>query len=129
MQPSPSTKVRATAAERVALLRARGSQIKRPNTAARKIEEIGYGRLRICFLSRRDHTQLGRPFLPGITYDHILRLHECDTKLREICFMGVGRSEMVFRNRLSEVLSARFGSHPYFQNEAFASSKQRNEAL
>ena len=129
MQPNPCHKAHATAAERVAHLRARGLQIARPNVAARKIEEIGYERLRIYFLSRRDHTQPDKPFLPGTTYNHILRLHECDTKLRDICFKGVGRFELVFRNRLSEVLSARFGSHPYFRNEAFASSKQHNEAL
>ena len=104
-------------------------QIARPNVAARKIGEIGYERPRIYFLSRRDRTQPGKPFLPGTTCNHILRLHECDTKLRDICFKGVGRFELVFRNRLSEVLSARFGSHPYFRNEAFASSKQHNEAL
>ena len=129
MQPNPYTKPHATAAQRVAHLRARGLLISRPNVAARKIAEIGYERLRIYFLSRRDHTLAGKPFLPGTTYNHILRLYECDTKLRDICFMGVGRFELVFRNRLSEVLSARFGSHPYFQNAAFGGSRLHNEAL
>ena len=129
MQPNSYNKAHATAAERVAHLRNRGLQIARPNVAARKIEEIGYERLRIYFLSRRDHTRPGKPFLPGTTYQHILRLHECDTKLRDICLKGVGRFELVFRNRLSEVLSARFGSHPYFRNEAFAGSRQHNDAL
>lgn len=129
MQPNPYNKVHATAAELVAHLRARGLEIARPNVAADKIEELGHERLRIYFLSRRDHTRPGKPFLPGTTFDQILRLHECDTELRDICFMGVGRFELVFRNRLSEVLSARFGSHPYFRNEAFAGNRQRNEAL
>ena len=129
MQPISYNKAHATAAERVAHLRARGLQITRPNVAARKIEEIGYERLRIYFLSRRDHTQPGKPFQPGTTYNHILRLYECDTKLRNICFKDVGRFELMFRNRLSEVLSARYGSHPYFQNDAFESSEQHNNAL
>ena len=129
MQPNPYNKPHATAEELVVHLRDRGLQITQPNIAARKIDEIGYERLRIYFLSRRDHTQPGKPFLPDTTYDHILHLYECDTKLRDICFMGVGRFELMFRNRLSEVLSARFGSHPYFQNNAFADSKKHNEAL
>ena len=104
-------------------------QIAQPSVAACKIEEIGYERLRIYFLSRRDRTLPGKPFLPDTTFNQILRLLECDTKLRDTCFMGVGRFELVFRNRLSEVLSARFGSHPYFRNDAFDGSKQHNEAL
>ena len=129
MPANPYNKTHATAAQRVAHLRAKGLQVARPNVAARKIEEIGYERLRIYFLSRRDRTLPGKPFLPGTTYKHVLRLHECDSKLRDICFKGVGRFELVFRNRLSEILSARFGSHPYFQNDAFDGSKRHNEAL
>ncbi len=129
MQPNPYNKAHATAEERVAHLRDRGLQIDRPSVAARRIEETGYERLRVYFLSRRDHTQPDKPFLPDTTYNDILRLYECDAKLRDICFTGVGRFELVFRNRLPEVLSARFGSHPYFQNEAFASNTQHNEAL
>jgi abortive infection bacteriophage resistance protein len=43
--------------------------------------------------------------------------------------MEVGRFELAFRNRLSEVLSSQFGSHPYFQETAFRDSKHHNEAL
>lgn len=129
MQPNPYQKPYATAAQRVAHLRACGLRIERPNVAARKIEEIGYERLRIYFLSRRDHGQPGKPFRPGTTYNHILRIYECDAKLRDICFMGVGRFELAFRNCISEVLSARYGSHPYFQMTAFSDSKKHNEAL
>lgn len=129
MAANPYIKPHATAVQRVAHLRACGLLVARPNVAARKIDEIGYERLRIYFLSRRNHTLPGKPFLPGTTYQNILRLYECDTKLRDICFMGVGRFELIFRNRLSEVLSARFGSHPYFIDDAFVGSKQHNEAL
>ena len=129
MTTNPYTKPHATAAARIAHLQACGLQIARPNVAARKIEEIGYERLRIYFLSRRDHTQPGKPFLPGTTYRDILRLYECDAKLRDICAKGVGRFELVFRNRISEVLSARFGSHPYYEDAAFNGPKKHAEAL
>lgn len=129
MAHNPYSKPHATAAERVRHLRDRGLLIPRPKVAAGKIEEIGYERLRIYFLSRRNHAVPDKPFLPETTYKHILRLYECDAKLRDICFMGVGRFELAFRNRLSEVLSGRFGSHPYFYTAAFKGSDKHNEAL
>lgn len=129
MSQNPYSKLHATAEQRVAHLRSRGLQIARPNVAARKIEEIGYERLRIYFLSRRDHSQPGKPFRAGTTYNDILSLYDCDARLRDICFKGVGRFELVFRNRLSEVLSENFGSHPYFADAAFKGIQKHNEAL
>jgi abortive infection bacteriophage resistance protein len=107
------TKPHATAIQRIAHLRAKGLVISRPNVAARKIEAIGYERLRIYFLSRRDTTLPGRPFHPGTTYQDIIRLYECDMKLRDSCFSAVGQFELLLRNSISETLSDAFGSHPY----------------
>ena len=129
MANNPYIKTHATSSQRIAHLRTRGLTIIRPNVAARKIEEIGYERLRIYFLSRRNHSLPNKPFFPSTTYQDILRLYECDAKLRDICFRGVGLFELVLRNRLSEVLSTRYGSHPYFEVSAFKNSKQHIEAL
>ena len=85
------TKLHATAAQRIAHLRAKGLLIPRPNVAARKIETIGYERLRIYFLSRRNTSLPNRPFLPGTTYKDIIRLYECDMKLRDACFSAAVR--------------------------------------
>ena len=123
------TKPHATAAQRIQHLRSRGLIITRPTIAARKIEEIGYERLRIYFLSRRDRNLPNIPFLAGTTYKDILRLYECDSELRNICFAEVGRFELIFRNRLSEALSTRFGGHPCSEATAFKSVKDRNERL
>lgn len=101
--------------------------MRRPNVAARKIEAIGYERLRIYFLSRRD--QPGKTFRPGTTYKDILQLYECDARLRALAFKGVGRFELAFRNTLSEALSAGFGSHPYYDRRAFKSADAHNRAL
>ncbi len=125
----PYAKPHADAAERVNHLRARGLLISRPNVAARKIELIGYERLRIYFLSRRDHTQPGKPFIQGTRYQDILRIYECDEKLRAACFAAVGQFEILLRNRVSEELSSRFGSHPYFTSAAFRSKELQLEAL
>lgn len=125
----PYTKPYATAAERVRHLRAKGLSIPRPNVAARKIELIGYERLRIYFLSRRDHNLAGKPFLAGTSYHDILRIYECDSKLRQICFAAVGQFEILLRNSISESLSLRYGSHPYFDQDIYRSKEAHLEAL
>lgn len=125
----PYTKPHASAADRVLHLRAKGLAVPRPIVAARKIEMIGYERLRIYFLSRRDHTVVGKPFLPGTSYNDILKIYECDARLRAACFAAVGQFEILLRNRISEELSARFGSHPYFEPSAFKTKELHVEAL
>lgn len=129
MNRPPYTKPHASAADRVLHLRAKGLVISRPNVAARKIEMIGYERLRIYFLSRRDHTVAGKPFLNGTSYNDILKIYACDAKLRAACFSAVGQFEILLRNRISEELSARFGSHPYFDPTAFKTKELNLEAL
>ncbi|WP_239026651.1 Abi family protein [Novosphingobium decolorationis] len=93
--------------------------VKRPKVAARKIDLIGYERLRIYFLSRRQLSLPDRPFVPNTTYQHILRLYECDMRLRDACFAAVGQFEILLRNAISETLSDAFGSHPYYELGAF----------
>lgn len=123
----PYIKPHALPADRVQHLRSKGLIISRPNVAAQKIEAIGYERLRIYFLSRRD--QPGRTFRAGTTYKDIIQLYECDARLRELAFQAVGRFELAFRNVISEALSSRFGSHPYYDRTAFKDAKAHNQAL
>ena len=123
------TKPHATAAQRVAHLRSKGLIIARPNVAARKIEMIGYERLRIYFLSRRQLNVPNRPFMPGVTYQQILRLYECDALLRAACFDAVGQLELLLRNAISEALSHSYGSHPYYDVNAFHDPAANLDAL
>jgi len=125
----PFTKLHATAAQRVAHLRSRGLIIARPNVAARKIDSVGYERLRIYFLSRRQLNLPNRPFIPGATYKDILRLYECDMLLRKACFAAVGQFELLFRNAISEALSHTHGSHPYDDPLVFHDPAKHLEAL
>ena len=112
-------KCHATGAQRVAHLRSRGLIIRQPNVAARKIDDIGYERLRGYFLSRRDLTRPGRPFFDGTTYQDVIELYQCDAALRHAIFPVVGQFEVLLRNSISEALSGSYGSHPYFSAEAF----------
>lgn len=125
----PYTKPHATAAQRITHLRAKGLIIPRPSIAERKIELIGYERLRIYFLSRRQLNVPGRPFNPNTSYMDILRLYDCDMRLRDACFAAVGHFELLLRNAMSEALSHAHGSHPYFTADAFKDSISHIEAL
>jgi abortive infection bacteriophage resistance protein len=125
----PFSKPHATAAQRVAHLRAKGLIIPRPNVAARKIELVGYELLRIYFLSRRDLNSLGRPFRPGTTYQHILQLYECDMAIRNAVTAAVGQFEILFRNAISEALSAANGGHPYYDAHLFSGTTSHLDAL
>ena len=120
------TKPHATPTDQVRHLRTKGLVVKRPNVAPKKIEKIGYERLRIYFLSRRDAP--GKTFRTGTTYNDILQLYNCDARLRGLCFEAVGRFELAFRNTLSEVLSTRHGSHPYDVTAAFKTSNAQDQA-
>jgi len=122
-------KPHATGQQRVAHLRGLGLHVPRPNVAAKKIDAIGYERLRIYLLSRRDATLPNKPFIAGTTYQNILQIYDCDAKLRDACFIAVGQFELHFRNAVSEILSDAYGSHPYFNNNAFNSSKAQLECL
>lgn len=97
--------------------------------AERKIAQIGYERLRIYFRSRRQLNLPGKPFIPGTRFRDIVALYEFDEKLRAFCFLHLGRFEIVLRNRLSEILSHRNGSHPYFDNGAYRTPKMRANAV
>lgn len=125
----PYEKPYATAKERIAHLRARGVIIRQPNVAARRIEEIGYERLRIYFLSRRRQDIPDKPFIHGTTYQDIIKLYKCDAAIRDACFAAVGTFELLLRNSMSEVVSQEYGSHPYDDVDAFKDPAARLEAL
>lgn len=129
MALTPYIKPYATSAQRVAHLRSRGLIIARPNVAAHKIDMIGYERLRIYFLSRRQPNVPNRTFIPGTTYQNILRIYECDMLLQDACFAAVGQFELLFRNAISEALSHAYGSHPYYDLRAFRDPSSNLSAL
>jgi abortive infection bacteriophage resistance protein len=97
--------------------------------AEKKIAEIGYERLRIYFRSRRHLNLPGKPFIPGTKFRDIIALYEFDERLRMFCFLHTGRFEIALRNQLSEIMSHRYGSHPYFDNAGFQTSKTRAATL
>lgn len=119
----------ASPVDRIHHLRGKGLVVRHPNVAAKKIEIIGYERLRIYFRSRRQSGIPGRPFIPGTTYQDIIRLYECDSAIRDVCFSAVGQFELLLRNAISEALSHGHGSHPYNDVTAFKDATANLDAL
>lgn len=125
----PYTKPHATPSDWVRHLRQRGLNVPRPNVAARKIDLVGYERLRIYFIARRQVSQPNKPFRPNTSYNQILKLYECDRLMRAVCFDAAGAFEVAFRNSMSEALSNAFGSHPHKAEAAFKDVEARRNAL
>jgi len=123
------TKPHATARDRIDHLCDRGLEVPERNVAAREIDQIGYERLRIYFISRRQPGVPNRPFVAGTTFKSIIRIYDCDAKIRDKCFSAVGRFEILFRNAISESLSRTHGSHPYHEPSAFKDSSSQLDAL
>ena len=69
-----------------------------------------------------------KPFVPGTTYDHIIKLYTCDGILRDLCSTAVGQFELLFRNAMSEVLSRAYDSHPYVP-AVFRDAASEREAI
>ena len=105
-------------------LLSKGLTISDPGNAARKIEQIGYARLRIYFESRRQIGVPGKPFITGTKFQDILRIYNFDAEIRKECFAAVGELEIALRNNISEALSVRFGSHPYLKSGAYRNASQ-----
>ncbi|AOR81109.1 Abi family protein [Novosphingobium resinovorum] len=129
MALNPYNKPHATAAQRIAHLSSRGLVIADPNIAGHEIDLIGYERLRIYFLSRRQLALPGRPFEPAVSDRDILGLYECDIRLRDVCFAAVGQFELLLRNAMSEALSDSHGSHPYYDLSAFRDAAANLDAV
>lgn len=125
----PYNKPHAAPSEWVRHLRGRGLVVPRPHVAAQEIDRLGYERLRIYFIARRQIHLPGKPFRVGTTYKQIINLYEFDRRLRAICFDACGDFEVAFRNSMSEALTSVYGSHPHKAEAAFKGPAARRAAL
>lgn len=124
----PYAKPHANPQDWVRHLRGKGLIISRPNVAAKKIALIGYERLRIYFISRRNVAAAGKPFTANTTYADIIQIYNCDAKLRHLVFEACGAFELAFRNSMTEVLTSMHGSHPHSVAAAFATPRAQADA-
>lgn len=120
-------KTHKTAKERLRHLQSKGLMIKDVAAAEAEIEQIGYHRLRIYFECRRDRNTDERLFREDTKLQDIVRIYECDHKLRMACFSVLCRFETMLRNKMSEAISLQFGPHPYNRVDAFRDVRHQIE--
>ncbi len=117
------------AGEIVALLVSKGLVVKDKAAAAAFISTVGYSRLLIYLQSRRNTEAEGKPFKSGTTFEEIIAIYQLDARLRAFTFPACAEVEILFRNAYSEVLTERFGPHPYtsgiFKSDAAAQDAMR----
>ena len=129
MSRIPYRKPHASPEEVVKQLQERGLQVADFNAATKAVEMMGYTRLRIYLESRCDTRSEGRPFKKGVSFEDILRICECDAKLRAACLGPVGDFEILFRNSISEALSRQSGSHPQYDVAVFKGKGVQDNVL
>ena len=79
-----------------------GMVIPSDETVLNALSSIGFYRLRgYCYNLYDNHT---KQFIPGTSFDHILKLYEFDTKLSELLFTFLSKIEIALRVRLTESL-------------------------
>ena len=112
----------------VSLLQSKGLSIPDLGNAEALISAVGFERLRIYILARRDVAQQNKPFQNGVTFDDIEKLYNLDKELRLTAFDSCEVFETTFRNAMSENLTRKYGSHPY-QSSVFIDSKRASDSL
>lgn len=114
--------------EIVELLVSKGLVVENKTTAAAFVSRVGYSRLLIYLQSRRNTGIEGKPFNTGTKFAEIISIYQLDAKLRAFTFPACAEVEILFRNTYSEVLTERFGPHPY-TSDIFKSDSSAQDAM
>lgn len=126
---SPYRKPHLNSQDAIRKLTSQGLIINNPVDAQQQIDLLGYHRLRIYFLSRRNLNIAGKPFRAGVTFEQIISLYNADRQLRSIVFDAIGVFEILFRNAFSEKISALYGSHPYMEDSLYCKPDKKMHSL
>jgi len=118
-----------TSQELVDHLKAKGLAIPDEAAAIEFISRIGFDRLRIYFLSRRNLAGNGKPFSNGVSFNDIIDIYMFDMELRMLLFSAVSKAEIIVKSAMADVVSMKYGSHPYFQDKLYRDNKSHIEAI
>lgn len=110
-------------------LRARGLAVPNPASAENFIDEVGFDRLRIYFLSRRNLQANGRPFTAGVTFDDIVDIYTFDENLRLLMFKYCSRVEIILKTIISEEICSMYGCDPYMDSRMYKDKDARSDML
>ncbi len=106
--------------ELIAFLARKGLRFSDMASAAKRLEYIGYYRLKIYTRPFEDEN---KNFKEDISFDDIAKLYEFDRKLRLICMDAIERLEIALRARIINVLCEAGGPHFYYREDFFDNEK------
>jgi abortive infection bacteriophage resistance protein len=115
----PFTKPAITVAQQLALLKARGLQIKDEARAAAFLEAVSFFRLTPYM---RPFQVAGSPehdFLPGVGFRQLSQLYDFDRRLRLLVIDAIERGEVAARAAISNHMGPLYGAHWYLQSGLF----------
>ncbi len=122
----PYTKPTKSTADILAHLGTCGLSINDKLAASKIIEDIGYYRLRIYFLSRRDVSNKPlKPFRIGTTFEDIISIYRFDEELRMLLLLYCGRVEILVRSIITDEICGSYGSHPYYDGNMYANADSK----
>ena len=111
-----------TGVQHLEILRARGLIVTDDSEALRYLEHIGYYRLSaytLPFEIPSDGNSRRHEFVPGTTFDDILRLYLFDRRLRLLVLDAIERIEVSARTAWADVFSLAFTSHGFMDSNHF----------
>lgn len=117
----PFTKPAITVPEQLALLQARGLQIRDQSRASLFLEAVSYFRLTPYMRPFEVPNDPDHAFRPGAQLSQLTQLYDFDRRLRLLVMDAVERIEVAVRTVLSNHMGPTYGSHWYLDSALFQS--------
>lgn len=115
--------------QQIQLLESRGLTILNKPEAERHFSLISYYRLSAYMLSFQIKNDPNHIYLPGATFEKILRLYQFDRELRLILFDAIEKIEISLRTQIIYHLSHAYGSHWYTDATLFQDAREHQNIL
>jgi abortive infection bacteriophage resistance protein len=115
------TKRATSVKEQIELLASRGLIVHNHEEADLFLQFVSYYRLSGYFFhfQKRDGTESGNNFLPGISFQKIKNIYIFDRELRLLVMDAIERIEVGFRTQLINVMSQKLGPHWFMDSRHF----------
>lgn len=119
-QLAPYRKPITSTLQQYAALQSKGLTFTDQKSAIRRIESVGYYRLKAYLLPFRDVSKENKPFYLGSSFDDVWQLYEFDEKLRTLVFSLVSKIEVGVRARINHaIVAAAQNPFWYIDSEVF----------
>lgn len=112
--------------EQIAILKERNLVIMDESYAADKLKSIGYFRLSgywLSFYQKKDY------FKDGTTFEHIINVHEFDSKMRNLLMGLFEEIEIMYTTRIAHEFAMHYSPLDHYNEECFDKKKWFNSWL